>query len=123
MNSLKKEETQGENVVVSVHKAYPGKVAAIKDDLQKFHSDNGMPIESVEVGDYVKIVLQRKDYNDVESVKRSLKGHENHPAYSADNVLEQVEPKLDKVAVKSNISSIREKAFGNDMSNNVKFKR
>jgi tRNA(Glu) U13 pseudouridine synthase TruD len=85
---LKEKAEQLTEVTVAVHKAYPGKVDAIKSDLHKFHSDNGSGIHTSEHGDYVHIHLPKKGHNTADSVKRTLKDHESHPAYSSENVSE-----------------------------------
>lgn len=77
-------------VVVKVHKAYPGKIEAIHNDLKKYHSDNGADIHHETHGDYVHFNVANKPHNSADAVKKTLQSHSDHPAYAG--VHESVQP-------------------------------
>lgn len=71
---------------VAVHKAYPAKVDAIKKDLEKSHSVDGKELKTSQDGDFINIHLPNAKYNTVDSVRKTLQSHEDHPAYERGNV-------------------------------------
>lgn len=107
------------HLVVQVRAEYPDVLKSISEELQRFHSVNAQPIETVKEGNHIHFILPETPYNTVDSVQRSLKDFAGL-AYAADNVIEKDNPKA-TFDTKS-IKSIREKYHPQANTNSLSLK-
>ena len=54
-----------------MHKAYPGRVEAAKQELEKMHN-RGQPLKTTQEGDYVSIHIPKSNANNKETVAKTM---------------------------------------------------
>lgn len=78
---VREDANQG-TIAVKMHKAFPGKVEAAKQELEKQHNA-GRPLKTTQEGDYVSIHVPKSNANNKETVARTMSasGAADHHAF------------------------------------------